>query len=154
MEWGTHPSRAIRTPQIFVQIFCAFLRDFGTPIFSSSKTSKKNLRKVCAKMGAKLGAPKIRAPKICAKNRFEHSVCLEDRSQTKKKHTKKFCAKLDKTPAPTKRIQEILTSFMRVLFFPSFFPLSTIPFLPPPSWDPKTPLFPRGNASFGFWTTR
>ena len=34
--------------------------------------------KICAlKMGAKMGA-KICAPKICAKNRFEHSVCLEN----------------------------------------------------------------------------
>ena len=55
--------------------------------------------KICAKMGAKICAPKMGAkmgaPKICAKNRFEHSICLEDGSQ-KKKHKKDLrqtCAK-------------------------------------------------------------
>ena len=39
-------------------------------------------------------------------------------------------------------------------FFPSFFPLPTVPFLPespPPSSDLKTPPFPRGNAIFRGW---
>ena len=88
-EWGAPPSRAIRTPRIFPRIFCAFLRDSGTPIFQAPKLR----RKMCAKMGAK-----ICAPKICAKNWFEHSVCLEDGSQ--KKNTKKICAKLAQNPSP------------------------------------------------------
>ena len=84
--------------------------------FSSAKTSKENghengrengrEKKICAKMGAKICAPKmgakmggkICAPRICAKNRVEHSVCLEDGSQ-KKKHKKKSVPKLSKTPA-------------------------------------------------------
>ena len=38
---------------------------------------------------------KICAPKICAKNRFEHSVCLEDGSQKKKhkQNLRQTCAK-------------------------------------------------------------
>ena len=114
------PSRAIRMPRIFLRIFCAFLRDSGTPIFQAPKRR----RKICGKwaqkwaqnwaqksahqksaqkwaqksahqkMGAKMGA-KICAPKICAKNWFEHSVCLEDGSQKKKhkKNLRQTCAK-------------------------------------------------------------
>ena len=41
---------------------------------------------------------KIFAPKICAKTRFEHFVCLEDGSQKKK--AKKICAKLAQNPSP------------------------------------------------------
>ena len=113
------PSRAIRTPRIFPRIFCAFLRDSGTPIFQAPKRRRKNLRKmgakmgatmgtkicapkVCAKMGVKICAPKmgakmgakICAPKICAKNRFEHSICLEDGNQKKtQKNLRQTCAK-------------------------------------------------------------
>ena len=61
--------------------------------------------KICAKMGAKICAPKmgakICAPKICAKNRFEHSICLEDGSKQKKQ--KQSAPNLRKTPAPTFR---------------------------------------------------
>ena len=115
-EWGPPPSRAIRTPRIFLRIFCAFLRDSGTPIFQAPKRRRKMgakmgakicAPKICAKMGAKICAPKmgakmggkICAPKICAKNRFEHSVFLEDGSQ-KKKTQKKSAPNLRKTPAP------------------------------------------------------
>ena len=105
-----------------------FLRIFTwlwNTYFSSAKTSKKNLRKICAKMGAKICAPKMCAkmgaemgapkicvkmgakkgakictPKICAKNRFEHSVCLEDGSQ-KKKH-KKNLRQTSAKPQPQK----------------------------------------------------
>ena len=118
MKWGTPPSRAIRTPQIFLLIFCALLRDPGTPIFQApkrrrkiyGKSAKKSPQKsahqksaqgarictpkICAKMGAN-----ICAPKICVKNRFRHSVCLEDGS-AKQKTQKTSAPNLRKTPAP------------------------------------------------------
>ena len=113
-EWGAPLSRAIRTPRIFLRIFCAFLRDSGTPIFQAPKRR----RKICAKMGAKICAPKICAKwapkicapkicakmgvkmgaKICAKNRFEHSVVWK--MEARKKNTKRICAKLAQNPSP------------------------------------------------------
>ena len=83
------PSRAIRTPQIFPRIFCAFLRDSGNTHFSSAKTSKNNLRKIFAKMGAK-----ICAPKICAKDSL--NVPFVGKMEASKKHKKNLrqtCAK-------------------------------------------------------------
>ena len=59
------------------------------------KNGRKNLR---TKNGRKKWAKKFCAPKICAKNRFEHSICLEDGSQ--KKTQKKSAPNLRKTPAP------------------------------------------------------
>ena len=78
------------------------------------KNGRNNLRnpKICAK---------ICAPKICAKNHFEHSVCLEDGSQKKKKNIKKICTKLAQNPSPKKcsleRTQKCLQKRSRKLHF-------------------------------------
>ena len=69
------------------------------------KNLRKNLRtKICAKMGAKICAPKICAKmgakictplhtKICAKNRFEHSICLDGSQKKTQKKLRQTCAK-------------------------------------------------------------
>ena len=116
--------RAIGTLQIFLQIFCAFLRDSGTPIFQTPKRRRKicgksarksaqksahqnlnkNLRQESArqksaqKWAQKICA-KICAPKICAENRFEHSVFWK--MEARKKRQKESAPNLCKTRAPT-----------------------------------------------------
>ena len=110
-EWGAPPSRAIRTPRIFPRIFCVFLRDSGTPIFqapkrrrkicgksaqkwaqesahqkSAQKWAQKSAHQKSAQKWAQKWPQKSAHQKSAQKNRFEHSVCLEDGSQ-KKKHT-------------------------------------------------------------------
>ena len=88
-------------PKIWTpQIFGAFLRDSGTPIFQAPKCRRKNLRKICSRICAK-----ICAPRICANNQFEHSGFpeehsgfLEDGSQ--KKTQKRSAPNLRKTTAP------------------------------------------------------
>ena len=121
------PSRAIRTPRIFPRIFCAFLRDSGTPIFQAPKrrrkiceNGRKNLRtenlrkngrtKICTpKMGAKICTPKmgakmgtkICAPKICAKKTGLNIRFVWKMEARKKTHKKKSAPNLRKTPAPS-----------------------------------------------------
>ena len=63
------------------------------------KNGRKNLR---TKNGRKKWAQKSAHQKSAQKNRFEHSVCLEDGSQ--KKNTKKCAPNLRKTPAPIKKL--------------------------------------------------
>ena len=58
MEWGSPPSGAIRTPQIFPLIFCAFLRDSGTPIFQAPKRRRKISRKSAQKSAHQNAAQK------------------------------------------------------------------------------------------------
>ena len=91
MEQGTHPGKAIATPQNFLQNLCCSLRDSGTPSFLSATTSKKYLRKylrrhlksqnlrkkLCKNQSTRKS---LTALKSYDTNRCENSFSLEDES--------------------------------------------------------------------------
>ena len=133
-EWGAPPSRAIRTPRIFPRIFCAFLRDSGTPIFQAPKRRRKICGKwarkwaqksahpkICAKRGAKICAPKMaqkRAQKWAEKSAHRKSAQktglnipfvwkMEARKKTKN-NLRQTCAK----PQPQETSQVISTALL------------------------------------------
>ena len=141
-EWGAPPEQGHSDTADFSAHFLRIFAWLWNTYFSSAKMSKKNLRKMGAKMGAKICAPKICAkigakicapkmgakmgakicaPKICAKNRFEHSVCLEDGSQ-KKNTQKNICAKLAQNPSP----KEFASLFAPPFWFCISLPLAYI----------------------------
>ena len=121
MEWGTTPlagpSGRRRFFRRFSAHFCVtlehlFLKRQKICGKSARKSAQKSAHqkseqksaqkicapKICAKMGAKICA-KICAPKICAKNRFEHSVFWK--MEARKKRQKKTAPNMCKTPAPS-----------------------------------------------------
>ena len=117
-KWGAPPSRAIRTPPIFPLIFCAFLRDSGTPIFQAPKRR----RKICGKWAqkwAQKSAHKKSAQKWAQKSAHQKSAqktglnipfVWKMEARKKKKHKKKICAKLAQNPSPKQRIQTLMLS--------------------------------------------
>ena len=123
-EWGAPPSRAIRTPRIFPRIFCAFLRDSGTPIFQAPKRrrkicgkwaqkwaqkwARKSAHQKSAQKWAQKSALRKWAQKWAQKSAHQKSaqktglnIPFVWKMEANKKNTKKICAKLAQTPAPT-----------------------------------------------------
>ena len=78
---GYLPGQGCRDPRIFLQILCAFLRDSGMLIFKSTKTPKKNLRKICATIRSRICAKKSAHLRTENLRKKVHKVCAP-----------KFCA--------------------------------------------------------------
>ena len=121
------PSRAIRTPQIFLRIFCAFLRDSGTPIFqtpkprrkicgkSAQKWAQKSAHQKSAQKWAQKSAHQKSAQKWAQKSAHQKSaqktglnIPFVWRMEARKKTQKKSAPNLRKTPTP-RDIAEIVS---------------------------------------------
>ena len=99
---GSPPQEgAIWTPQIFPQIFGAFLRDSGTPIFKRQnveETSAENLLKnLRTKKLRKNGHKNLRTKNL--RKRPVRTFRFSGRWKPEK-NTKKICAKLAQNPSP------------------------------------------------------
>ena len=125
MEWAPPPSsRPIGTPQIFPLIFCPFGVTLEHQFIKLQNVEEKSALKSAHRTWAQKSAhqksrAKICATKICAKNRFEHSVFFWKMEARKKKT---ICAKIAQNLSPNLEWHSV-PSLVRFPFAQERYPL-------------------------------